>query len=299
MPSPRRSHGVPAAEAAHAGSPTTPRRSQQRPRKEISHMRLEGKRILITGGASGIGLELAARLSEGNEVVIAGRSTARLAAAQQRHPRLRPVELDVTSEASASTVVEWLVTEYGGLDLLVNSAGVMVGGALTDPSVGAAAAHELAVNLEGPIRMTRLALPLLTTASEGGVVFVSSGVALGAVPNFSVYTATKAALHSLARSLRAELAGTGMRVFEVLPPVVDTDLAKDLHVAKVPPGAVVDALLDGLRHDKEQIAVGRVRALAMLARLAPRYADRVLQRAVHPPGQAATAPRAADPSFAG
>jgi uncharacterized oxidoreductase len=242
-------------------------------------MKLEGKRLLITGGASGIGLELASRLADDSDVVIAGRSTGRLATACQRYPQLGAVQLDVTSEASAANVIDGLANDLAGLDLLVNSAGVMIGGAVTDPSIAATAAEELAVNVEGPIRMTRLALPLLTR-SQGTVVFVTSGVAYGALPNLSVYTASKAAMHSFARSLRAELAGTGVRVLEVLPPVVDTGLARELHVPKIPAAAVVDALIGGLRHDREEIAVGRVRAVSILARLAPKRADRILQKAL-------------------
>src|SRR6266567_1890603 len=112
-------------------------------------MRLENKKILITGGGSGIGLELARGLAEANDVVIAGRSTNKLQAARNANSRLRPVQLDVTSEDSAATVIDWLRSDIGGLDLLVNSAGVMNGGDLTAPDAGTTSADELAVNLEG------------------------------------------------------------------------------------------------------------------------------------------------------
>jgi uncharacterized oxidoreductase len=128
--------------------------------------------------------------------------------------------------------------------------------------------------------MTHLALPLLEESREAALLFVSSAMALAAVPGYSVYAATKAAVHSLARSLRAELASRHIRVFEALPPVVDTGPVGHLRVRKVPPGAVADAIIDGMSHDREEIRVGRVRQLAPLARLAPRLADRIVTRAL-------------------
>jgi NAD(P)-dependent dehydrogenase (short-subunit alcohol dehydrogenase family) len=91
---------------------------------------------------------------------------------------------------------------------------------------------------------------------------------------------TKAALHSLARSLRAELADTRIRVFEVLPPVVDTDLERDLDVPKIPPSAVVDAIVAGVEREREEIPVGRVKQLVPLARILTAPADRIVLRAL-------------------
>jgi uncharacterized oxidoreductase len=249
-------------------------------------MKLEGKRILITGGASGIGLELARRLVAANDVVIGGRSTRKLQLAHDEDPRLREVQLDVTSEASATGVIDWLQSDFGGLDLLVNNAGYLSSGDLSAPGAAAASAEELDVNLGGAIRMTRLALPLLQAAPEAGVVFISSALALTAVPQMSVYAAAKAGVHSFARSTRAALSETAVRVFEVLPPFVDTDLARDIDIRKIAPSVVVDAVIAGIRRDKQQIPVAQVRPLVVLARLAPRAADAIVQRAMRPSPEA-------------
>jgi uncharacterized oxidoreductase len=197
-------------------------------------------------------------------------------------PALRTIRLDVTSENEAQEAVRSAAGDLGGLDLLVNSAGVMGSYGFSSREAAAKSVEEVEVNLSGAIRMTRLALPLLETSSEAGVVFMSSAVALAAVPGFAVYGATKAALHSLARSLRAELESKRIRVFEVLPPLVDTDLARGLDVPKISPDLVVDAILSGLAGNREEIRVDRVKQLAPLARLAPRLADRIVQRALQP-----------------
>lgn len=242
-------------------------------------MKLDGKRILITGGGSGIGLELARRLARQNAVVIAGRDEAKLERARSEIPALRTLRLDVTSEDDARQGYAWVSAELGGLDLLVNNAGVLRGYELGAAEAETWSVEDVAVNVAGPIRMTRLALPLLEASAEAAVLFVSSGVALAAVPGFAVYTATKAALHSLARSLRADLRDRQIRVFEVLPPLVDTGPVHGLDVPKIPASAVVDAILDGLARDREEIRVGRVRQLALLARLAPGRADKLVTRA--------------------
>jgi uncharacterized oxidoreductase len=96
-------------------------------------MKLEGKKILITGGGSGIGLELARRLAEANQVVIAGRDRAKLERAHAQTPALRTLRLDVTSETEARDAVSWFAGELGGLDLLINNAGVFGGYELTSP----------------------------------------------------------------------------------------------------------------------------------------------------------------------
>lgn len=243
-------------------------------------MKLDGKKILITGGGSGIGLELARRLAGSNEVMIGGRDERKLERAQAQTPELKTVRLDVTSEDETRQALTTVAEALGGLDLLVNSAGVMGSYAFSSSEAGAQSAEEVEVNLGGAIRVTRLALPLLEHSSEAGVVFMSSAVAFAAVPGFAVYGATKAAIHSLARSLRAELASKRVRVFEVVPPLVDTDLAGGLDVPKIQPAAVVDAIVAGLERNREEIRVGRIKQLVPIARLVPRLGDRLVQRAL-------------------
>lgn len=242
-------------------------------------MRLSGKRILITGGGSGIGLELARRLTMDNRVVITGRNLERLARTRAAIPDLSVRRLDVTSEDEGREGIAWLGEELGGLDVLVNNAGLLRGYALTDAGASIKSSQDVEVNLLGALRMTRLALPLLRASGSGAVVYISSAVALAAVPGFSVYAATKAAVHSLARSLRAELGPSGIRVFEVLPPVVDTGPVRNLHVPKLSPGAVADAIVAGIERDREEIRVAQIRQLAVIARIMPSLADRLVTRA--------------------
>ena len=132
----------------------------------------------------------------------------------------------------------------------------------------AAVEEEVAVNLLGSLRMTRLALPHLRHSDDGAVVFLSSALALTAAPGLASYAATKAAIHSAARSLRVELAGQ-VKVFDVLPPFVDTDLARGIGRTKLSAQRVAAEIIDGLRRDRLEIRIGQIGALAVLSRLVP------------------------------
>lgn len=241
-------------------------------------MRLVERRILITGGSSGIGLALAKALAPENTVVIAGRDESKLEAARGSTPRLQALRLDVTSEDDARRAIGWVDEHLGGLDLLVNCAGVFRSGAFDDPGAERAAQADVEVNLLGSVRMTRLALPLLRRSDDGAVVVLSSALALVSSPRMAVYGASKAAIHSLARSLRAELDGQ-VKVFDVLPPWVESELSHAIRGAKVTPEDVAGEIATGLRRERFEIRVGRIKQLAVIGRISPKLADSIAARA--------------------
>src|SRR4029450_5080928 len=117
-----------------------------------------------------------------NRVVIAGRDEARLERARVDTPALATRRLDVTSENDASAAMDWIEGELGGLDVLVNNAGLLRAYTLADADASARSSEDVQVNLLGVLRMTRLSLPLLGAGTEGAVVFMSSAMALTAVP---------------------------------------------------------------------------------------------------------------------
>ncbi len=240
-------------------------------------MRLQQRKILITGGGSGIGLALAGALAPTNDVVIAGRDAQKLERAKTSVPVRATLRLDVTSEDEARAAVDWMSDHLGGIDLLINSAGVLHGQAFESAPAGRATSDEVAVNLVGSIRMTRLALPLLRRSDDGAVAFLSSAVALGSSPGLAVYAATKAAVHSLARSLRAELRGA-VKVFDILPPWVDTEIARGVGRTRMPVARVAGEIVRALGKDLFEVRIGRIKALDIISRLAPALGDALLAR---------------------
>jgi uncharacterized oxidoreductase len=240
-------------------------------------MKITGLRVLVTGGGSGIGLALARRLAINNTVVIAGRDLEKLQGAAQGLPSLRTWRLDVTDETQSARAVEDIAGALGGLDLLVNAAGTIQAYRLEDPDAAALTERDVQTNILGSLRMTRLALPYLRGEREAAVVLISSVVAIAPAPGFAVYSATKAAVRSIARSFRHEL--TGIRVFEVLPTWVDTPPAQGLDVPKLAPDAVAAKIVRGLERDRLQIRIGRTGTVDLINRLSPSLAEALVARA--------------------
>jgi uncharacterized oxidoreductase len=241
-------------------------------------MKTRQHKVLITGGGSGIGLAIARGLMGENTVVVAGRDEAKLAAAVRENPSLQARVLDVTDEDQAREAVDAVARDLGGLSLLVNSAGTIARSGFADPDGAGLAQRDVDTNLVGSLRMTRLALPYLRRADDAAVVFLSSVVAIAPAPGFAVYSATKAAVHSLARSLRRELAGQ-VRVFDVLPTWVDTELAQNLEVSKLAPAAVAEALLRAMARDRYEVLVGQAGVVALANRLSASLAEALVARA--------------------
>lgn len=256
-------------------------------------MNLTGHTVLVTGGASGIGLALAeALVAKENEVIVCGRSEAKLAAAKRHVPGLHTLRCDVGRADERRRLAQTLAADFPALDMLVNNAGVMKHVDLRSDadSVMQAAEEELATNLAGPIHLALLLLPLLRKQREPAIVNVGSGFAY--VPGAPVpfYSAAKAALHSFTLSLRHQLEGTSVRVFEVMPPVVETDMTKDFQGAKWKPGPVADAVMRGLAANRSEIRVGPTGPLYILSRLAPGFLFGMLSRSM------AAAPALSGPS---
>ena len=188
-------------------------------------MRMTGNTIFITGGTSGIGRALAEAFHKlGNKVIISGRRRANLDEIVAAYPGMAAIELDITNPDSIQAAATTLIAEHPGLNVLINNAGIMqpdqAAGRIDDTLM----LDTIGTNLAGPIRMTSALVDHLK-GKEGAVIAYTSSV-LGFVPMAmaAVYSATKAALHSYALSQRFLLKSDGVRVIEIAPPWVRTDL---------------------------------------------------------------------------
>jgi NAD(P)-dependent dehydrogenase (short-subunit alcohol dehydrogenase family) len=205
-------------------------------------MNIANKTVLITGANRGIGRAL---------VEEALRRAAKTVYAGTRGPwrhsdqRVTPLTLDVTNPIQ----IQQAVTEMGSLDVLVNNAGILIKDDLSKPDV---IEQHLAVNLFGPLNVTRAVLPLLKR-SKGVVVNILSTSAFAALPTIPGYSFSKAAALSMTQSLRALLAGQGVTVHAVLTGPVDTDMTRSANFPKASPESVAAAIFDGLEKSEEEI----------------------------------------------
>lgn len=234
-------------------------------------MQLDQNTIFITGGSSGIGLTLARELLDRqNSVIICGRDQRKLDAVKRQHPQIATIRCDITQPDDVRRTVDTLRETYPQLNVLINNAGVQYRyDFCAGESVLTQIDEEIAVNLTALMRLTHLLLPVLAQQPSAAVVNVSS--LLGFIPKKSapVYCAAKAGVHAFSQSLRYQLADTAIRVFEVVPPLVDTGMAKGQAGPKISPQALAQKVLRSMQRDRYEIRVGRTKSLMALNRYFP------------------------------
>jgi uncharacterized oxidoreductase len=232
--------------------------------------------LLVTGGGSGIGRALAEAFAAlGNQVIIAGRRESLLKHVTEANPGMQYVVLDISDAADVQRVAAELIANYPGLNAVIHSAGIMrsenllAGESELDDTV--------ATNLLGPLRLDRALLPHLLQQPHAAIVTVSSGLAFLPLALTPSYCATKAAVHSYSQSLRYQLKDTAVKVHELAPPYVQTELmgerqANDPHA--MPLKAFIAEVMGIFQQspDAEEILVERVKPLRF-AEVNGNYAD--------------------------
>ena len=236
-------------------------------------MKLQGNTILITGGATGIGFALAeAFLKAGSKVIICGRRQAKLDEAKTRLPALETIECDVTDEKGRESLFEWVKSNFGDLNVLINNAGTQRVINLKLGTQGLLDCNdEVQTNLVAPICLSALFIPLLLEKKESAIINISSGLAFIPLASKLVYSATKAAVHSFTVCLRHQLKDTSIKVFDIIPPTVDTSLIKPVApgktaVKRISPAELAEAVLPALASDQYEIAVGDAQGLVQGSR---------------------------------
>ena len=187
-------------------------------------MKTSGNTILVTGGGSGIGREMARWWhAHGNTVIVAGRTLSSLEETAGGADDFHAMTFDVGDAADIARFAAEVGERFPALNVLVNNAGIMRFEDITQPRDLADAEDTIATNLLGPIRLTDALLEQLKSQPDAAIVNVTSGLAFVPMPRTATYSATKAALHSYTMSLRAKLQGT-VEVIELAPPAVQTEL---------------------------------------------------------------------------
>jgi uncharacterized oxidoreductase len=241
-------------------------------------MKLTGNTILITGGTSGIGFELAQQLGKlGNKIIVTGRDAARLKAAKDKLPQIETIQSDVSNPKDIEALFARIKKDFPATNILINNAGIMLQQNLHEKADLNTLTQEIDINLHGPIRMTSIFIPHLKSKPESAIVNVSSGLAFVPLPMSPIYCATKAALHSFTLSLRVQLKQSSIKVFELAPPATHTELLgkfdqqdmKGVSIMKVED--MVAAAVKGMQNDSWEIRPGQANQLKLMSRLAPEF----------------------------
>jgi len=240
-------------------------------------MELKGRTILITGGASGIGLEAAKQFLEiGAQVIITGRNQERLDAAKRQHPKLIAIKSDVSAEEDVKLLFN-TVSQLGGIDILYNNAAVLTSplnlGVANDKHI-ANAAYEMEVNYFGVIRLNNIFMDMLKSRKEAAIINTTS--ILSMVPSLieATYSSSKVALAFYTISLREHLkiVGSSLKIFELIPPLVATEMTAERNDKKITTEQMVKGLIKGLQKNQDTIRVGDAKLVDIIRRFFPKTA---------------------------
>lgn len=242
-------------------------------------MNLYNNVILITGGSSGIGLELTKRFVQlNNTVLICGRNLEKLRSAKEQYPQIDYFQCDISQPEDCKKLHSWIQELHPNCNIIINNAAIvhMSNFAANDNAVEEAR-EEIATNLMAPIHLSKLFLPLINKNSNPRIINITTGLVYAPKADYPFYNATKAALHSFTLVLRKQLSDSSVKVTEVLFPAVDTPWHKG-NPPKIAISAdqAVEEMLSGLENNKEEIKIGGVKKLYALSRIAPSKAFKII-----------------------
>jgi uncharacterized oxidoreductase len=218
-------------------------------------MKLSNNKILITGGATGIGLGLTERfISENNTVIICGRREQALKEVSDKYPSVITKVCDLSVESERMDLYTWVAENHSDLDVLVNNAGIQNWMNISDSDFYEKASNEVTINVLAPLHLISL---FTRSGSLKTIINITSGLAFAPLTRVPVYCATKAFFHSFTLSVRHLLKSKNIEVIELIPPALNTDLGgKGLHTQHPPVSEFIESVFAQLKEGKTEITFG-------------------------------------------
>ena len=231
--------------------------------------------ILITGGSSGLGLEMAKKfLQLGNKVIICSRNPDKLRLTKNRLPEVITFQCDISVEAEQNRLASWIKIHHPDLAILINNAAIVNRtNFITDNESNVKLSNEIATNLIAPIHLIKLLYPVLVKNNNAAVFNITSGLIYTPRSIYPFYNATKSALHAFTQVIRYQLRNEPVKIIEVMFPAVDTPW----HQGNAPKSSIstekaISEMIKGMERNKSEIKVGAVKLLYYLSRIAPGFA---------------------------
>lgn len=220
-----------------------------------------------------------------NRVVICGRNLEKLKAAKQKFPSIQIIQCDVSDEDSVAALVKEIRQKYSDLNFLINNAGVMRMWNIQKETTNInQQKQEILTNFFGTVQLTQSLIPHLLKQRNSVVLNVSSALAFVPMSAAPIYNATKAALHSYSISIRQQLQNTNIKVAELLPGAIETDMATEMEKSlgiesnspKMTPEKLAMLAIKGLKNDAKEIRPGMANTLYFIHRVFPSLAEKMI-----------------------
>ncbi len=246
-------------------------------------MNIKNNTILVTGGSSGIGLQMSKVLiKKGNTVIICGKSNDKLLAAKKSEPKLVAYQCDLSNSDACVDLANWITKNHPELNVVINNAAVVNKiDFLENEKAMEIAESEFQTNLFGPLRLIKLLYNTIRKNDSPTIINVTTGLIYAPRKIYPFYNSTKAALHTFTQTLRLSLKNEKTKVIEVMFPAVDTPW----HNGSAPkiaisPEEAVSEMIKGLESGKEEIRVKGAKVLYLLSRIAPKFALKKINQIV-------------------
>ena len=234
-------------------------------------MKATGNTVLITGGSAGIGFGLAKKFSElGNKVIITGRNEEKLRNAVSQLNNASYIMCDQSKQNDLEDLLLKVQNEFPEVNILINNAGIQYNYSLLEESQPFdRIENEINTNLLSVIKLSTMFIPVLGDKNEAAIINVSSVLAFVPKQSGPVYCATKAGVHSFTQVLRYQLEETNIKVFELIPALVETEMTKGRGKDKISVDDLVKEFIAGFEKDVKEINIGKVKLLRKLNRFIP------------------------------
>lgn len=246
-------------------------------------MEIEGKTICITGASRGIGLALCGEFARrgAGSIVAVGRTRGELPE-KISSTLISFVKADLASRGAAAELARIVATEHGDCSVLVNNAGSQLMTDCVAPDAGNLSellGQEIQLNFMAPITLGLHLMPVLLRHREAAICNITSGLALAPKSSAPVYCAAKSGLSSYTRALRYQALARcpNVKVFEALPPLVDTEMTKGRGRGKISAQECAQQIVEGILHDRPIIDVGKSRLLRLIMRVSPGLGYRIMR----------------------
>ncbi|WP_316818619.1 SDR family oxidoreductase [Pedobacter nyackensis] len=242
-------------------------------------MRTTQNTILITGGTSGIGLALAKEFyKQGNQVIIVARDMTKLHQLKMICPEAAIFQCDISQPNDLDALSVYIQNNYPQLNILINNAAIQYNYEfVSEPYSLIKIEQEISVNLTATIKLCAIFLPVILNNDFPAIVNVSSGLAIAPKKSAPVYCCTKAAIRSFTKTLRYQLEQTPVKVFEIIPALIDTPMTAGRGKRKMTAEALTKAFLADFSADRYESYIGKTRLLKVISRISPNLADLLLK----------------------